>query len=188
MSKYILASASPRRKELLKQIIKKFDIVPSGIDEKKIKARTPQETAVKTALAKALDVALKYDNSIVIGADTVVLLGGKVLGKPKSKKDAIKMLKELSGTTHKVITGLAIVDSKGFKVVTAHKTTKVIMRKVSDDMIAEYVESGSPMDKAGGYGIQEIEDKFIKRINGDFNNVVGLPVKLLSKLLGKIRK
>ncbi len=180
----ILASASPRRKSLLKKIIKKFKILPSAVDETKIKHKTPEGFAIKAALTKAEAVAKKKKNAIVIGADTIVVLGKKILGKPKHKKDAYKMLKMLSGKTHKVITGIAVI---GNKKISDYEVTRVTMKKVSDKTIQNYVESGKPLDKAGSYGIQEIEGKFIKKINGDYNNVVGLPLKLLSKLLKTVK-
>ncbi len=183
----ILASASPRRKLLLKKIIKSFKILPSAVDEAKLKSKTPEGFAIKAALAKAEDVAKKKKNAIIIGADTIVVLGKKILGKPKNKKDAYKMLKMLSGKTHKVITAIAIIDCETFHKVADYGVTKVTMKKVSDKTIQDYVESGKPLDKAGSYGIQEIEGEFIKKINGDYNNVVGLPLKLLSKLLKTVK-
>ena len=183
----ILASASPRRKLLLKKIIKSFKILPSAVDEAKLKSKTPEGFAIKAALAKAEDVAKKKKNAIIIGADTIVVLGKKILGKPKNKKDAYKMLKMLSGKTHNVITAIAIIDCETFHKVADYGVTKVTMKKVSDKTIQDYVESGKPLDKAGSYGIQEIEGEFIKKINGDYNNVVGLPLKLLSKLLKTVK-
>ena len=181
--RYILASASPRRKELLKKIVKTFRVVPSAIDERRIRAKEPVTLALKTALAKALDVAQKYRTATVIGADTIVVLGKNVLGKPKDKKDAVRMLKSLCGRTHKVITGLALVDLAANKISTAFAVTRVKMKKVPDKEIKEYVASGRPLDKAGAYGIQEIEEIFIDRIDGDYDNVVGLPLWLLKSIL-----
>jgi len=183
----ILASASPRRQELLKKIIKKFKVVPSTIDETKIKTRTTEGFAVKAALAKAEDVAKKHKKAVVIGADTIVVLGKKILGKPKNKQDAYKMLKTLSGTTHRVITGVVVIDCETFHKLADYEITKVTMKKIPDKAIREYIETGRPLDKAGAYGIQEIEDPFISRINGDYNNVVGMPLKLLDKLLKSLK-
>jgi len=182
----ILASASPRRKQLLEAIIKDFDIVASCIDESEIKAETPILFAVKAAVAKARDVALKYKNSIVIGADTIVILDGKILGKPKSKEEAISMLESLSNTTHDVVTGLAVINSDGLNEQSGYEVTKVTMKELSREEILEYVKSGSPMDKAGSYGVQEIKDKFVKKIEGDYNNIVGLPVNLLIRFLSSL--
>ncbi|MDD4179326.1 MAG: Maf family protein [Candidatus Margulisbacteria bacterium] len=182
----ILASASPRRKELLAKIIKKFKIVPSKIDESKIKAKSPEVLALKTALAKAQEIAIKANNAIVIGADTIVVLGKRIIGKPKNKKDAVRILKSLSGKTHKVITGLAVIDTAKQRANTTYVVTKVKMKKVKAKNILDYVASGRPLDKAGGYGIQEIEEVFIDRIDGDYDNVVGLPALTLKKLIRKL--
>jgi len=180
-----LASASPRRKELLKKIIKNFKVAVSSVDETKIKAKTPEGFAVKAALAKAEDIARKSKNSLVIGADTIVVLGKKILGKPKNKQAAFKMLKSLCGRAQKVITGVAIVDSDTLEKITDFEVTKVSMKKASAQDILHYIKTHKPLDKAGSYGIQEMDEVFIDKIVGDYDNVVGLPVKLLKKLLGK---
>jgi len=182
---FILASASPRRKELLKKIIKNFKVAVSSVDETKIKAKTPEGFAIKAALTKAKDVARKHKHSLVIGADTIVVLGKKILGKPKNKQAAFKMLKSLCGKTQKVITGIAIVDSDTLAKITDYEVTKVSMKKASDKDIRNYIDTHKPLDKAGSYGIQEMDEVFIDKIVGDYDNVVGLPVKLLKKLLGK---
>lgn len=183
----ILASASPRRKELLKTICRNFRVIPSRFDESKLKAKSPEGFAVKAAIAKAEDVALKKKNALVIGADTIVVLGKKILGKPKNRKDAVRMLKSLSGRIHKVITGIAVVDSETFKTSADYVVTKVRFKKVSEKRIFDYVRSGRPLDKAGAYGIQEIENEFGIEIKGDYNNVVGLPLKGLKKLLCQVK-
>ena len=185
--KIVLASASPRRKELLRKLVKKFKVLPSRINEAKIKARSPESFAVKAALAKAEDVALKVKKSVVIGADTIVVLGKTILGKPKNRKDAFKMLKKLVGRTHKVITGIAVVDLEAGKKYADFVVTKIKMKKVSDQEIKDYVKTGKPLDKAGSYGIQEIEEVFIEQIEGDYENVVGLPVIKLKELLCQIK-
>jgi septum formation protein len=182
--KIILASASPRRKELLKKIVARFRVIASGVDEESIKATSPLIFARKAAISKARAVAAKHKDSIVIGADTIVLLGRKILGKPKDRQDAIAMLKSLTGKTHKVITGIAVV-FPGPKVISGITVTKVKMKKVSDREILDYVKSGRPLDKAGAYGIQEIEEIFIDKIEGDHDNVVGLPVRQLQKILSR---
>lgn len=179
----ILASSSPRRKKLLKTIYRSFRVIPSRFDESKLKAKSPEGFAVKAAIAKAEDVALKRKNALVIGADTIVVLGKNILGKPKNRKDAVRMLKSLSGRIHKVITGIAVVDSKTLKTFADYVVTKVKFKKMSDKRIFDYVRSGKPLDKAGAYGIQEIEKEFGIEIKGDYNNVVGLPLKMLKKLL-----
>jgi len=181
----ILASASPRRKELLARLHKNFKVIPSTVDESRIKAKSPAILALKTALAKANEVAAKANNAIVIGADTIVVLRGNVIGKPKNKRDAVRILKSLSGKTHLVITGLAVIDTGRQRANATYVVTKVKMKKVPAKEIMDYVASGRPLDKAGGYGIQEIEEIFIDRIDGDYDNVVGLPVRALKKLLAK---
>jgi len=179
----ILASASPRRKALLKRIIPYFKVIPSRIRESSIRAKSPLAFAVKAALAKALAVATKQKKALVIGADTIVVLGKKILGKPSHKQDAYRMLKLLSGKTHKVITGVALVDSESLQVRAGYEVTKIKMKKMRDGEIRKYVKSGLPLDKAGAYGIQEIEKIFIKEVAGDYNNVVGLPLSLVKRLL-----
>ena len=183
----VLASASPRRRELLRKIVRKFMVIPSTVNESLIKAKSPEAFAVKAALAKALDIAKKHENALVIGADTIVVLGNKILGKPKDKKHAIAMLKSLSGTTHRVITGLAVVEGASGKMLTDYVVTKVKMKQIAAADILKYVESGRPLDKAGGYGIQEIEDPFIAKIEGDYDNVVGLPLRNVKRLLFSLR-
>ena len=178
----ILASASPRRKELLKKIVKNFRVVESGVDEGCVSAAPPILFAKNAAILKAKAVAVKYKKSIVIGADTIVVLGKKILGKPKDKKDAVAMLKSLSDATHKAITGIAVIFPGG-KIVSDAAVTKIKMRKLSKKDILAYVNSGRPLDKAGAYGIQEIEDAFVEKIEGDYDNVVGLPVQKLKKIL-----
>lgn len=180
--KVILASASPRRKELLKKIVKSFRSIESGVDESCIRAASPATFARKAAICKAKAVAKKHKTAIVIGADTIVVLDKKILGKPKSKKDAVAMLKSLSGRTHKVITGIAVIFSGG-KIVSDVAVTRVKMKKIPDREILAYVKSGRPLDKAGAYGIQEVEDPFIDNIKGEYDNVVGLPIRNLKRIL-----
>jgi septum formation protein len=187
MKKVILASASPRRAELLKHILMNLEIRPSRVDESKLKAATPEKFALKAATAKAKDVAKKQKNAVVIGADTIVVLGKKILGKPKDKKDAVRILKSLSGKVHLVITGLAVIDTETGKLLTHAETTQVKMKKLPLKEINAYVKTGSPLDKAGAYGIQEIEAMFVEGIEGDYDNVVGLPVSALLKLLRELR-
>lgn len=187
MKQVILASASPRRRELLSKVVKNFRVSPSRVDEARIKAGSPKEFAAKAALAKALEIAKRTKNAIVIGADTIVVLKKKILGKPRTKKEAVKMLKRLAGRTHQVITGLALIDTARKKMIIGTETTKVRMKKVAVGDIMDYVKSGRPMDKAGSYGIQEIEEIFIDKVIGDYENVVGLPVRLAKELLKKLR-
>ncbi len=182
--KFVLASASPRRKELLAKLLQHFRVVNSRIDESNIRADSPLQFAMKAARAKAKAVAAKYKYAVVIGADTVVVLEKKVLGKPKDHDEAIAMLKSLAGKTHKVITGIAVI-LPCQKIISDSAVTKVTMKAISDQEILDYVKTGSPLDKAGAYGIQEIEEIFIDRIEGDYDNVVGLPLFALQKILSR---
>jgi septum formation protein len=191
--KIILASSSPRRKYLLQMLLGnfglKFEVIPANIEEyfpEKI-SRIDSFTE-NLAYMKAKDVSQKY-KGIVIGADTIVVLGGKIMGKPVNKRDAVKMLKGLSGKSHKVYTGVAIIDSVKNTAHKFHEVTSVKFRKLLSKEINFYVNSGSPMDKAGAYGIQDdFGSIFIEKIDGDYFNVVGLPVVktylVLKKILG----
>jgi septum formation protein len=177
MKPLILASQSPRRKNLLKQIGMKFRVVPSRIAEVILPHQSPGENAQRIALEKALDVAARLRKGIVIGADTIVVLDHHILGKPKSKDDAKRMLRLLSGREHSVFTGFALKDADTGKHTAGVEETKVRFRKLTEKEIADYVSSGSPMDKAGSYGIQDdFGAVFIERVNGCFYNVVGFPL------------
>ncbi|HEY3251483.1 MAG TPA: Maf family protein [Ignavibacteria bacterium] len=177
--KIILASASPRRKELLGSLLKNFGlnfrVIPSDLDEiLPDKFSRPGLLVCNLAKEKARFVAKKNDG-IVIGADTIVILKGKILGKPVSKSDAKKMLSMLSGNFHFVYTGIALLGEN--KSYSAYEKTQVWFRQLQKKEIDYYVESGSPMDKAGAYGIQDdYGSTFVSKINGDFFNVVGLPI------------
>ncbi|MFA4859029.1 MAG: Maf family protein [Candidatus Margulisiibacteriota bacterium] len=181
-TKFILASASPRRKALLKKIIKNFRVVNSGIDESALKATSPVGYAQKAARIKAQAVAARHKDAVVIGADTIVVLGKHILGKPKNSADALRMLKNLAGKTHQVITALTVFFPNG-KSISRITRTKIKTNQISDQVIRTYVSSGRPLDKAGAYGIQEIEELFVEKIKGDYDNVVGLPVKTLQRML-----
>ncbi len=179
----VLASGSPRRKELLSEIIPEFDIIVSEADEDSIpKMLEPalyvQELAMLKAAASAKNVS-SNKNSIVIGADTVVTLDGKILGKPKDEEDAFNMLKNLSGKKHEVYTGYCVMRLSDCKTLSKAEKTEVFFKQITDEKIQSYIETGEPMDKAGAYGIQGLGGLFIKKINGDYNNVVGLPVSAL---------
>lgn len=183
----ILASASPRREALLRQIGLPFRVEPSSVSEEKVRRRgTPPSLVEQAALAKAVDVAARVGEGLVLGADTVVVIGGDVLGKPKSDRDARQMLERLSGATHRVYTGLALVRVRHGRVVkrrTAHEVTRVTMRRLRPRDIAGYVATGEPRDKAGAYGIQGRGAVLVERIEGDYSNVVGLPVTRLAEML-----
>lgn len=180
----VLASASPRRKQLLEQVGCQFSIITSDIDEDNNLSMAPEELAMHHALCKARDVAVKAGcDAVVIGADTVVVLEGKVFGKPSDSVDAKRMLFSLSGRKHFVITGIAVV--RADKVWTDFTKTEVTIKDLTDEEIDRYIATGEPSDKAGAYAIQGIGALFVERIKGCYTNVVGLPLNNLAKLLKK---
>ena len=181
----ILASASPRREQLLKQIGLDFEVIPSNFDESRVCTSNPTESAQQAAIAKAKAVAKKLSEGIVIGADTIVVYAGEVMGKPKDQSDAVRMLKQLSGKKHEVITGVALVNARDNREYVWSEATLVWFRKLSDMEIKKYVESGQPMDKAGAYGIQGRAAAFVEKIDGCYFNVVGLP---LASLVAKLKR
>ncbi len=186
--RWILASASPRRKQLLGELIEQFEIIPSNADES-AQGRTPRRTVELLAERKAVEVASRKENegAIVLGADTVVAIDGEILGKPKDEADAARMLSTLSGRWHEVYTGvcLAVCERGETRVVTRSDETKVRFKKLTREWIDEYVRSGSPMDKAGAYGIQD--GGLVEEIAGSYTNVVGLPQELVKKMIEEER-
>ena len=184
MAKIILASASPRRRELLAQIGLEFEVITSDTDESFENSMPVEEIVKKLALEKAHAVAEQVsDNSIIIGADTVVYYDGIILGKPQNEAQARDMLTMLSGNTHQVLTGFAVIRLGDNKVVAHYEKTNVTFRLLSEDEIDNYIKTKEPFDKAGGYGIQGLGATFVSGINGDYNNVVGLPLCSLSQCL-----
>ena len=175
MKKIILASGSPRRKELLTQIGVRFE-VQKAEGEEIITSSVPTEVVKELSLQKAQEVAAKYDGDIVIGADTVVAAEGQILGKPRDKEDAMRMLRILQGKEHEVITGVAVLLKEQQKVINFAEVTKVHVFPMTEAQMEAYVESGEPMDKAGSYGIQGKFAAYVSGIEGDYNNVVGLPI------------
>lgn len=173
----ILASASPRRKVLLEQIDLSFTVKPSSIKERFSPKETPAHNAKRIALEKARSVAQSVRKGIVVGADTIVVLDGIILGKPINFTDARRMLRLLSGREHIVYTGFALVDAKSGKSISDVVRTKVQFRKLTEKEIRRYASSGSPMDKAGAYGIQDDYGAvFVEKVDGCFYNVVGFPL------------
>lgn len=177
MKTIILASGSPRRRELLSQIGLKYVVMTSDTDETTSK-KIPYEVVMELSLKKAKAVYDKLDehakdNSIVIGADTIVSFNDRILLKPKSAQEAFETLKSLSGQTHQVYTGVSVISSGG--IHSFYEKTDVEFYKLSDSEINEYIGTKDPMDKAGSYGIQGMFARYVKRIDGDYNNVVGLP-------------
>ena len=184
--RYILASKSPRRKELLSEIIDNFEIITAEVDEDLPEEIHPREGVEILAIRKGEAVAKANPDAIVISSDTLVELGGIPLGKPTDKADAIRMLTDLSGKAHNVHTGVAI--HYGGRVYSGVATTAVFFREMSKQEIEEYVDSGDPMDKAGSYGIQSGGGKFVEKIEGDYDTVVGLSLRLVRELLNKFEK
>lgn len=176
--RWILASASPRRQELLKQINLPFEVCPSEADEN-IAETVPEELVQELSRRKARDVAAKLSgHSLVLGADTVVVLDHAVLGKPAGPSQAAEMLRSLSGREHRVLTGVTLTEAEAGRILqetTFFQETKVFLYPLTEPEIQAYVESGEPMDKAGAYGIQGGFARFVRKIEGDYNNVVGLP-------------
>ena len=179
----ILASASPRRRELMKYITDDFTAVSLDCDETLPDDIKPMEASEYLAVLKAKAAAEKYPDSVVIGCDTTVILGDKILGKPKDKEQCIADISVLSGNTHQVVTGCVIIC--GDKIVSFSEVTDVTFRKLTESEITAYADTDEPYDKAGGYGIQGKGSELIQSINGDFFNVVGLPV---GRLFNELKK
>jgi septum formation protein len=191
MRKFILASASPRRKEILENAGFTFDIIVSDADENITDSLTPSETVEELAKRKALAVWEKNKDAVVFGCDTVVAVDGKILGKPKDDEDAFDMIKMLSGRAHTVSTGVCICAEN--KISVFSNTTEVEFYELSDDTIRSYIATGEGRDKAGSYGIQGYGCVLIKEIKGDYFSVMGLPVSQSARVLadfdvyGKVR-
>ena len=181
MPKIILASASPRRSQLLKQVGADFEVVTSDVEENVDPKVPPSEVVQALAYAKASDVACRINDRacIIIGADTIVVYNHDILGKPQHERHAYEMLRMLSGTKHEVFTGFAIIDKDTGKAIKQYQKTLVTFRHIEDKEIMAYIKTGEPMDKAGAYGIQEIGSLFIESIQGDYFTVVGLPMMKL---------
>ncbi len=185
MKKIILASASPRRRELLEKIGLKFEVEPGNYEEDMHSDLEPHALARKISLEKADAVAGKHKNALVIAADTFIVCEDKILGKPHVATEARKMLETISGRSHSVITGFSIIDTSNHKTLSKSVETKVYIRKLTPAEIDDYVKSGEPLDKAGAYAIQGLGAAMVERIEGDYFNVVGLP---LSALVGALKE
>jgi septum formation protein len=183
MKKIILASASPRRKELLEKIGLKFEVEPGDINEELQSDLPPQELAKKLSQEKALAVSKKYSDAIIIAADTIGVFEGKIVGKPRTSTEATKMLRMLNGKSHLVVTGFTIIDTKTGKTVSKSVETTVYFRKLTEAEIDAYVKTGEPLDKAGGYALQGLGALIVEKITGDFYNVIGLPLSALVESL-----
>ncbi|MDI4644853.1 Maf family protein [Cohnella hashimotonis] len=184
----VLASTSPRRQQLIGLLGLPVEIIPSHADEDTPADWSPARIVEELAHRKASAVrerAAQTQGAIVVGSDTIVVLDGDVLGKPKDRADAVSMLTRLAGRGHEVFTGLCCIEAASGRTVVSHSVTRVFMRPLAENQIVRYVESGEPMDKAGAYGIQEIGAMLVDRIEGDFFTVVGLPVSMLAAQLGE---
>lgn len=183
MRRIILASGSPQRKELLEKIGLTFEVDPAAYVETIKSGMIPEEIAKYLSREKAWAVAKKYPDAIIIAADTFGVIGGEIIGKPHHATEAKKILGRLSGRSHRVITGFTIIDTQTGKAVTRSVETVVHFRKLTGDEINAYVSTGEPLDKAGAYGIQGLGALLVDRIEGDYYNVIGLPLNTLAKEL-----
>jgi 23S rRNA (uracil1939-C5)-methyltransferase len=181
----VLASASPRRRELMARVAPEFRVFPTDVDESAIPERDPLEFAIAAAALKARRAAEKFPEAVVLGADTVVALGLRILGKPADRDDARAMLRSLSGRRHRVITGLAFYRQAEDRLLTGYDLTYVTFRELTAAMIEGYLDQGTFLDKAGAYAVQEIGDAFVARLKGDYDNVVGFPVDKVKRLLAR---
>lgn len=187
MEKIILASKSPRRKELMQLMPVEFEIITRDLEEKIDEIKSPEENVRRLAQEKAYEVAKDYPERWVIGCDTIVVYEGCIMGKPKDEEDAMKMLKSLQGCVHQVCTGVSLTNIHKDVVESFTVESFVTMKKLSDEEIAWYIQTGEPMDKAGAYGIQGYASSFVDKIEGDYFNIVGLPVSTLYSYLKKYK-
>jgi nucleoside triphosphate pyrophosphatase len=185
-SRLILASKSPRRYELLKQLGLDFEVVPSRVIEDFVQTETPQDHVIRLAEAKAQDVANRYPDRWVIAADTIVYIDGSILGKPKNREEAKEMLHRLSGQEHWVMTGFSVVHLEKGKSDKEAVQTAVRVKTLTSTEMEWYVRTGEPFDKAGGYAIQGVGSFMIESIQGSYTNVVGLPLCELLQMLGRL--
>jgi septum formation protein len=186
MERFILASSSPRRQQLLRQIGLEFDVVSSEVEEDVIKGESPKDHVLRLAELKARKVGKIYPDQWVIGADTVVSIDGRILGKPKTDQEAYHMLNMLSGRDHLVVTGVSVCHEAKRKGETIAVETSVRIKTLNPDEITWYIRTGEPFDKAGGYAIQGRGAFMVQRIDGSYTNVVGLPLCELLELLNRV--
>ena len=179
----ILASASPRRKEILENTNIKFDIISSSIEELILGGESPCQMVMRLAFEKGIDIASKHKSDLVISADTIVVLDNNILGKPKDEEEARQMISNLSGRTHQVITGISLINLENNKKIIDYVVSNVKFKKLSKDDINDYIKTKESLDKAGAYGIQGYGALLVEEIQGDYFNIVGLPISKLSDLL-----
>jgi septum formation protein len=183
----ILASASPRRRELLKRIAPGFRVVPSRVDEASVRETNPVRFAVAAAILKARDVGDRNPGSLILAADTVVSLAGEIFGKPADRDEARATLRKLSGRRHRVITGVALYRKDEERSLTGHEESLVRFKPLDDRAVEGYLAMEDYLDKAGSYAIQEVNDVFVEELAGDYDNVVGLPLRLVEGMLRRFR-
>jgi len=182
----ILASSSPRRAKLLETIGVEYELAPSHVQERSHAGEAPPDYITRLARAKVIAVARKRESGLVIGADTIVVLDGRVLGKPEDAQDAERMLRQLSGRWHAVMTGVALYDIASRREVADYDKTLVRFAQLTDKEIEWYIKTGEPLDKAGAYGIQGLGGMFVEEIAGNYFNVVGLPIPLVYRLARRL--
>jgi septum formation protein len=183
MRRIILASTSPRRKELLAKTGLEFEVVTSNYEEDMTLALPPDELVKFLSRGKAESVASNYDDAIIIGGDTFIFFEGKILGKPHTPVRAKEMLRMLSGNEHSVFTGFTIIDTLNNKIVSEAVTAKVKFRDLSEKEIDDYVETGEPLNRAGAYAVQTVEKTFIEEVIGDYDGIIGLPINHVREIL-----
>jgi len=185
--KIILASASPRRRELLKHLGLTFEVIPSKIEEDVKYGEEPCEHVLRLARLKAQEIARDQDSAVIIGADTIVVLGGEILGKPKDEEEAFAMLSQMSGRVHRVFTGFCVLDASDGSEYSEAVESKVRFKHLTPEEIRGYIKTGEPMDKAGAYAVQGRGSYMIKEIQGSYTNVVGLPLCELVEVLSRVK-
>ncbi len=181
MKKVILASGSPRRRELLSKLGIEFDVVPSNFEEQLDLSRPVTEVATELAKGKAIDVFRQHPDAIVIGADTIVSIDGKQLGKPRDVDEARQMLESLRGRTNEVVTAIVVVSAD--KTIEKVDTAQITLANFSDEMMEDYIATGEPMDKAGAYGVQSLPPAMIERVDGDRETIMGLSTMIMHEIL-----
>jgi len=183
MFSLVLASASPRRKELLSILGIPFEVIPSAIDETSLEGETPETFVVRAAREKGMEVASRLSHSVILSADTVVTIDGEILGKPSDEEDAIRMLRKLSGRDHLVLTAVTLVNQVRQETLEGLERTRVWFQPLTDEQIRDYLRRENVLDKAGAYAIQGYAGVYIPKIEGNYFNVMGLPLPLVHELL-----
>ena len=178
----VLASASPRRRELLQRLVRTFVVMPSAVDER-LAPGALTEAIAELAEAKARAVAASVPKAVILAADTMVVIDGEALGKPEDTADAMAMLRRLRGREHEVMTGVAVIDPRGAPAWIDTAVSRVVMARYPDAVIERYAASGAPLDKAGGYAVQDLGGTLIDAVIGSYTNVIGLPLRLTARLL-----